>query len=504
MRFRSIILFLFLVPTIIWGEDSIPASNRVGMKLSPSLYFNSYTLDNPALAGYTRTFSLIDMNLSVSIEKNKNELPQLGTGKQIAGFDADAQLTLKNKDYIWGSAYYKNGKKEDVQWNESADFFKLYPYVSLDTIGGDLKYEQYFFQGGYSKQYRHYSWGISAGFKEIQEYRDKDPRPKNTSSDLHLDLAGSRKVFFNYVIAADLHLEKYKQTNDVKFYSEKGGYPIYNALGLGLVNNRFWGNSAMSYYSGSTYGGSLTLIPQNLSGWSASLMYNQSDLNKRITVPSSIDLNRTITRNASAGLGYLKRSQNKNYGINSSFDYNKRLGYESIVGDVVGGSYQIIGENQPYKSEYKQLSVKGLYEKTGNTSWSVQPEFSAGQLNINYQVPARSMEVSFWQPQLKTSFYHIFGKSSIKINLNCAYYNTFNNKLDITNQTSENKDYKQSTLYAYSSLTSSYTNLLLNAKYHYFYNKNMGVYFQMSGEQRWYEQQLSNSIMIFTALGFIF
>jgi hypothetical protein len=36
-------------------------------------------------------------------------------------------------------------------WNENADYDVIYPYVAADSIGGDMKFENYTFSGGYAK-----------------------------------------------------------------------------------------------------------------------------------------------------------------------------------------------------------------------------------------------------------------------------------------------------------------------------------------------------------------
>ncbi len=505
MRFRSFIIILLFASTFAFGQDSIPVLSRIELSLSPSQDFLPFIWENPALAGRIRTFSLIDLNLNGEIENYKNQLPQLGDGHKQGSFNADAQLRLKNDDYIWGKAFYKNGEKENVQWNETADFLKVYPYVALDTIGGDLKYEQYYFQGGYSKDYERFSWGISADFKEGIEYRDRDPRPKNITSDLNAKLGGAWKYSNLYLLAANINLGKYKQSNSVSFYSELGGSPIYNVLGLGLLNNRFWNSKADSYFTGSNYGGSLALVPHDLCGFSANVSYNRSSLNKRINNPSKIDLNRTVTQDAEGIVAYLNKTSKKNYGINISFQYNKRLGYESIVGDVSKGEYLIIGENQPYNSTHQKVSIKGLYEKKGNTSWSIQPSISAGKLEISYATPYRLMQVSVLEPGLQAACRHSFGKSLLSLNLSGAYHNTSNEKLELnefaSGQILENK---QSVYDTYNSLIADYTQTCQNITYYYSLKKTGSIYLRLQAEQRWYNQPYLDSGAALVAIGLIF
>ncbi len=505
MRFRLILFLLFSGFIRIHGQDSIPVLERVENRLSLVRDFIPFTWNDPALAGYIRTYSLIDMNIRGEIEDNKNQLPQLGAGYRQGAFCADAQVLLKNKDLIWGTASYENGTKKNVQWNESADFLKVYPYVSIDTVGGDLKYENYLFEGGYSKQYDRFSWGISAGFRERMEFRNQDPRPKNTISDLYTRLAGSFFVSPEYVLAANLNLGKYKQSNQVSSYSELGSIPIYNAIGLGLLNNRFWDKSASNHFSGSTYGGSLSLIPSRLSGWYAQANYNYSRLGKLIENPSRIDLNRTVTNEAGMTLAYLRKSGIRHYGLNISASYYKRLGYESIVGDVSKGEYQILGENQPYQAEHKTISISGLLEKTGNISWSLQPEVQAGRLSAAYSTPHRLMEVAYFRPGLNVSAIKKSGKSMIALCLKGLYHVTNDEKLEISENTSGSTlEIRQSIDETYRSLTSNYTGATLNVRYYYSLGISRALYIHAGGGYRWYEQGLPGADFLTLAIGSVF
>lgn len=36
-------------------------------------------------------------------------------------------------------------------WNENADYDVIYPYVAADSVGGDMKFENYAFSGDMQK-----------------------------------------------------------------------------------------------------------------------------------------------------------------------------------------------------------------------------------------------------------------------------------------------------------------------------------------------------------------
>ena len=78
---------------------------------------------NPALNYYRQSYSL--STLGATGEWNgqsratKAELGDGWKGFLVAG---DSYVCTSEKSRIWGDAYYRNGTRRNVQWNESSDY----------------------------------------------------------------------------------------------------------------------------------------------------------------------------------------------------------------------------------------------------------------------------------------------------------------------------------------------------------------------------------------------
>lgn len=108
---------------------------------------------------------------------------------------------MSDASRIWGNAYYHNGERKNVQWNESADYELIYPYVMADTIGGDIKSETYFFEGGYAASHGRWTFGGEFSYRALLEYRDVDPRPRNSIADLQGKAGASYQFNKRYAVA---------------------------------------------------------------------------------------------------------------------------------------------------------------------------------------------------------------------------------------------------------------------------------------------------------------
>ena len=127
----------------------------------------------------------------------------------------DSYIVLKNRK-LWGQAYYRNGVKRNVVWNETSDYDWVYPYVLGDSVGGDLRCEEYYFAGGYAREYARVTWGGTLDYRAAVEFRNIDPRPKNVVGELNASLGISLRTKTHYGIGISAFATKYKQSNEIK------------------------------------------------------------------------------------------------------------------------------------------------------------------------------------------------------------------------------------------------------------------------------------------------
>ena len=133
---------------------------------------------NPALYYYYTpyTWTRLDVNGAYH-DKGKASLKQEGDKDTRIGVDVNSFVILSERDRVFGSAGYRSEKQENVLWNENIDWKLIAPYVTGDSIGGFLKGETYYFNGGYASESGSWTWGITGGYRASHNYRDKDPRP---------------------------------------------------------------------------------------------------------------------------------------------------------------------------------------------------------------------------------------------------------------------------------------------------------------------------------------
>lgn len=163
-----IILFLYTTPILGIGKDNPDSLQAVRECLSPLFAFGEKSYANPALQPYARQFSLSSLRLSGEYKNEKEAvIVQQGSGYRQGVFRAESYLHLNPRTTVWGHAGYRSGKIKSVCWNETSDFELLYPYIMADTAGGDLNTESYTFCGGYSRIYKHFSWGLSGDYRAM-------------------------------------------------------------------------------------------------------------------------------------------------------------------------------------------------------------------------------------------------------------------------------------------------------------------------------------------------
>ena len=109
-----------------------------------------------------------------------------GRGLSEGRIDIGILVRLDSLSAVRGKVRYANGVKRGVLWNSSSDYSTLYPYVMADTVGGDLRKEEYVFSGGYTARRGRFHWGAEGAYRALHEYRQADPRPRNIVSDLKI------------------------------------------------------------------------------------------------------------------------------------------------------------------------------------------------------------------------------------------------------------------------------------------------------------------------------
>lgn len=148
--------------------DTLSLSDKVIRTASFATGFRGEIWQNPALYYYYTPYiwTRLDVNGAYH-DKGKASLKQEGDKDTRIGVDVNSFVILSERDRVFGSAGYRSEKQENVLWNENIDWKLIAPYVTGDSIGGFLKGETYYFNGGYASESGSWTWGITRWLQSV-------------------------------------------------------------------------------------------------------------------------------------------------------------------------------------------------------------------------------------------------------------------------------------------------------------------------------------------------
>lgn len=380
-------------------RDSADVIRRMEESLCPVSRFAGAVYDNPAARPWARERSLTTLGLSADYgRQTRGVVMQQGEGERLGGFEADSYLHTGERNTLWGGAGYHFGRSLNVQWNETADFGLLYPYVTADSVGGDLSRERYTFSGGFARESGRVSWGIQAGFRAEMQVRRTDPRPRNVVSDLNLSGGTTFALGARYRLGAALHGRIYKQQNSLAFYDPRGTPKVYLMTGLGMYSTRFSNGQTLIHYRGGSYGASVELFAPDKKGLSAMVAYERFTLRRILDEANKLPVNRLDEDRLRGELAWQGGRERWLWGLKLAGEYSRRSGTEFIYGESGGTSnYPKIGEMKPYRSERNSLLLSGLWGRQGTrSSFYLEPWAGFYAFRESYADPYRLM--SFTKP----------------------------------------------------------------------------------------------------------
>ena len=193
-------------------------------------------------------------------------------------------------------------------WNENADYDVIYPYVAADSVGGDMKFENYAFQG-ICKKLGAYTIGVTGSYRASMSYRDVDPRPKNTTANIALAIGGNKLIMDKFRIGAYLEGEKYTQKHYLSFVNSRIPND-HNMSGLGNYNELLSGKLRQAYYEGWSYGGGIQIYDANSRNWYLNLSIRKFKLDKYLTEYTDLNASKVDEQQLGFSLGKFLRLEN--------------------------------------------------------------------------------------------------------------------------------------------------------------------------------------------------
>ena len=430
---KLIILSVFLGVTNVYAQDTTAYTKRVMEQVSPITNLLTEAYSSPSLYPFSRkyNYSLLATNLEDS--KKDLYLRQEGSGNRSLRINSESFLKNLNGISLWGKAYYTNEKVKQVNFNESLDYQYVYPYVMADTVGGDLNAETYYFGGGLSKKIGGLRYGIQGSFKGIQSYRDRDPRPKNISSDIDFSISVAKELNKQKALSLDLKVRKYNQNNSLQFVNELGFPLVYHDAGLGVYNELLAGTRMQAYYKGLSLGAQLNFLPTDLKGLSVQIGFNRFNLDKELSSVST-NISEAKENNAYLLLAYHYQQQNHHFLVRLKGSYVKRDGLEATFANTGGVSLYKVSEEVRYEREKLNIKLDATYGKTTKSlSWFVGVDGTFGTDNERYILPDRFIDYQTASASVFVSLAKSVGKTTLSLDMSANQLKVLNSNYSWNN-----------------------------------------------------------------------
>lgn len=344
-----------LISAILLSVSLMPADSAMASIAAPAH-------ENPVV----RQWMLSESQSSIGAGYHNRRLNRAADYQQGTGDDywaIGAETYLKHgTSTIWGDASYRNGHQRSVVWNETADADLLYPYLTADSVGGDLNSERYRFAGGYADCRGDWAWGASISYDAGLYYRNVDPRPRNVTGLLAVSAGAGRRIAGSYFGALSLNYAKYKQTGDIDFVSQLGVEKIYHLTGLGNHYYRFAGVGAESYYNGNRYGLTANLYPSSGRGLALTADFSRFTFDKVLTALNKLPLV-SVWHNAMTLQGvWMMPGRVHDWAVGAGLEVYRRHGRENVFGDASSNVYPLIASLEMYADNAWTPSLTALWQ----------------------------------------------------------------------------------------------------------------------------------------------
>lgn len=190
------------------------------------------------------------------------------------GAGANGYKVIPGKGIYSGALSWQKGEDRNVGWTNVRDVKKLYPYLVADSLGGDYHNERYRLEGSWAVYAGKGIYGLRARYLGEVAYRLRDPRPRNTTSELTLNPGamwqtdrGYAGMFFKYAF--------YRQHLATQIAEPNRKDRFYILTGMGLYDHYYSSvkNDFSRYYRSHEYQAGVQL-GQGKQGFSGRVSYS--------------------------------------------------------------------------------------------------------------------------------------------------------------------------------------------------------------------------------------
>ena len=321
-------------------------------------------------------------------------LPAEGRGLVQGEFLLTARHRLDSLSRVEGSAGYERGVKRAVCWNSSSDWALLAPYVTLDTLGGDLQKEQYTFRARYARRIGKAFATGAVSYRALHEYRDFDPRPRNVTADLEILVGGGLQAGRS-ALSLEAGYRKYHQNGDISFMDPRGhNTAVFHWLALGNHYARLSPSLGIRF-RGEGFSAALRLEPLDGTGWTGRLSYTWLDIVRHAKGQNEAPMSSLLHQDLTLGGGYKWQHAS----VAADFSYRLKQGTEHVLDGV--GSYLSLAELTLYREPAFEAALSGTVE-SGAWTWAPFARFVSRSAEGLY--PARDFSLSYAEMLLAATY----------------------------------------------------------------------------------------------------
>lgn len=385
---------------------------------------------NPASKLYARKYNLTQLKTNLVNENNNYYLKQNGKDLKLWSVSVFTDQNLNNTTQVWGNANYKQGTRKSIQWNETSDYEKIYPYVVADSIGGDIQFEHYSFSGGYAKKINSFTLGVEGHYHAKMEYRRVDPRPKNISTDINFILGINKSIQEKWSIGVKGHIEKYTQKHHLSFHSNQGFPQVYTMTGLGNYNALLSGKPREAYYEGWTYGVGMQAFENKKRDWYIDLGIKTFLADKVMPGFTNLKSSEIKQNYLYVNIAKMYKTTNFDWGLVLRTSKLTRKGIESLFSNDISSNFTTLGKLERYKNEVNNIKINGIliFDNSRNKH-SFSPQIQLSQEHETYSYPFSEVKLGSMSYGINYQWFHTLKNNSFFIlNTEIAAKNLYEKK----------------------------------------------------------------------------
>lgn len=341
-------------------------------------------------------------------EEDDAYLPAEGKGLLQGEFTAHSRHSLDSTRRVEGWASYERGVKRAVNWNTSSDWDLLSPYITLDTLGGDLQKEQYRFAARYASRRGRLFYSLHAYYRALHEYRDVDPRPRNITADLQSSVQVGL-IMGAYALSAEAGYRRYKQNEDVEFMDQRGNNTsILHYMGFGRYSTRFSGakKSTAVRFDGHGFNAGLVLEPACGLGWIGGASYSGLRIVRHLPGNNETPVSELLNRSISLYGGHKWEDAY----IRADADIRLKIGTENIVDQT--SAFNVLSGLEMLHAMSWRASVSGFRSWK---AWSLLPRLTYYGISLQNVYPGAEMTVRYVQAAAVGSTAFAAGAWSVRL-----------------------------------------------------------------------------------------